>query len=940
MMASFFKRRTRIRARRPQTTPISFERLEGRRLLAGRRPIANPDEYEVDAGNTLTVNEVPSRWSTRLFEDFEGEISSDWPEGPIETSPSGTRRFFGPFKNEDVIVELNDLPDRIDVALTTRFLLRIEFEVIIIGPWEGIGSSSGRDSWRSRFTDGDEETLVDTTFANWFGDEDATQLFPNGFGDRDQVLHPPGTGAASVNDLGYAGGDSTYHFDFVVRHRSEQLRLTFSGRNLETEIEKSWGIDNVRVSIPSYLPPETGVLANDTDCDDVFIQAELVEPPIYGALSLLPDGRFTYEPDEGFMGLDTFVYRATDGELSSHPVEVKIAVSADGAVPPRGRHDSFRTPVNVPLGARTPLQAPIEVFFDDFEGEPSPAWSSQELAVTPIGERSFLGRFGEDEVRLALSDLAPHDEVTVEFDLFIINSWDGDPSSLGERWILTADDDTTLVDTSFSTHRPQSFPDDLGDVSHPPRTGASEVDSLGFRDFFGTGDVYRISRTFPHAGESLTLSFRGEHVQGLRDESWGLDNVRVFTGSSSVLRDDAVTDRRAARVELMKPPTNGTLTLDEFGQFHYVPNADFVGTDAFEYRVEEGGLFSNIGHVEIEVFLPDHAAAHDAFFVDEDETLSAPGLGDEQAAVVVFEDKFNDGISEPWLSVDFGRLSEPYGGFLGNFADDEASFEIDGLPVHSRLALEFDVYTFDTWDGHEQITIVEEHSGRITSFSIGRLVRSTDPSSTREKAGVEVASTASNSVAVEWSSLGSITDDQFHAVEAHRVRIGFPHRGDSARVFFLGENTQGIEDESWGLDNVSLTAKQGLLANDRIEREIEAIVVLESGPNHGKISIESNGAFSYVPEAGFVGVDHFVYRIESNGNAVSEATVRIDVLPDETLLSGDANRDGEVDLLDFAALKESFGTRSGWEGGDFDWSGVSDLLDFVILKSAFSSEDG
>jgi hypothetical protein len=77
-------------------------------------------------------------------------------------------------------------------------------------------------------------------------------------------------------------------------------------------------------------PP--GVLANDTDADGDPLRAELVTPPAHGALSLSPSGWFTYLPNSGWSGTDTFSYRATDGFAYSPAAEVSIVVS-DTSVP-------------------------------------------------------------------------------------------------------------------------------------------------------------------------------------------------------------------------------------------------------------------------------------------------------------------------------------------------------------------------------------------------------------------------------------------------------------------------------------------------------------------------------------------------------------------------------------------------------------------------------
>ena len=55
-------------------------------------------------------------------------------------------------------------------------------------------------------------------------------------------------------------------------------------------------------------------------------------------------------------------------------------------------------------------------------------------------------------------------------------------------------------------------------------------------------------------------------------------------------------------------------------------------------------------------------------------------------------------------------------------------------------------------------------------------------------------------------------------------------------------------------------------------------------------------------------------------------------------IPGDADRDGDVDLDDFMALKQNFGAEPAtWSQGDFDGDGEVNLLDFAILKRNFGA---
>jgi hypothetical protein len=61
------------------------------------------------------------------------------------------------------------------------------------------------------------------------------------------------------------------------------------------------------------------------------------------------------------------------------------------------------------------------------------------------------------------------------------------------------------------------------------QTGAAAINSLGY--FFQgmpMDAVYRIRLTFEHNNPTVVLDFTGSSLQIIEDESWGIDNVRVW----------------------------------------------------------------------------------------------------------------------------------------------------------------------------------------------------------------------------------------------------------------------------------------------------------------------------------------------------------------------------------------------------------------------------
>ncbi len=76
-----------------------------------------------------------------------------------------------------------------------------------------------------------------------------------------------------------------------------------------------------------------GVLTNDTDAEEDPLTAKLIAEPDNGTLELGDDGSFTYTPDSGFSGVDTFTYVANDGLADSNLATVTITVNAVNNAP-------------------------------------------------------------------------------------------------------------------------------------------------------------------------------------------------------------------------------------------------------------------------------------------------------------------------------------------------------------------------------------------------------------------------------------------------------------------------------------------------------------------------------------------------------------------------------------------------------------------------------
>jgi VCBS repeat-containing protein len=88
-----------------------------------------------------------------------------------------------------------------------------------------------------------------------------------------------------------------------------------------------------------------GVLGNDTDANGNPLTASIVANATNGNVTLNSDGSFTYTPNTGFHGTDTFTYKASDGTQDSNLATATIAVGQVNQ-PPSAVNDAYSTRKN------------------------------------------------------------------------------------------------------------------------------------------------------------------------------------------------------------------------------------------------------------------------------------------------------------------------------------------------------------------------------------------------------------------------------------------------------------------------------------------------------------------------------------------------------------------------------------------------------------------
>ena len=431
---------------------------------------------------SIIVNQSGDYWvqvcDTNLGEvlvyenDFNSFIGSEWSDNTTSTYNSTT--VLGSFNNASTTLNLSNLP--------THNSIKAVFDLYLLDSWDG---NAGPDIWDLSI---DGSSAIITTFANTnFGG--GIQSYPGNYPSTNASL--TGVNQMGLPNICYTGINSIsslYKIDSPFStHYSSSASIDFSASGLESACNESWAIDSVKIYVDSAL----------SCCATEFVHVELTTPVAnLGPDIITCDSLVTLTASAGY----SYLWSTGDTTQS-------IIVDTTG---------NYQV-----ITCDTFLSQQI-IYESNFGIGIGPIWNT--TSSFPINGVTALGEFGNQTISLSLNNILPHDSILVEFDLYVISSWDGNgiPICCGPDFITLRTDGIDMMHATFSnTGQLQSYPDDYP-VNNPNQSG---VDLIG-----ANFSMYNISRTIAHSNSNAVIDFiGGPGLQSLGDESWAFSNVKIYT---------------------------------------------------------------------------------------------------------------------------------------------------------------------------------------------------------------------------------------------------------------------------------------------------------------------------------------------------------------------------------------------------------------------------
>ncbi|WBX72064.1 tandem-95 repeat protein [Tenacibaculum retecalamus] len=611
------------------------------------------------------------------------------------------------------------------------------------------------------------------------------------------------------------------------------------------------------------------VLTNDFDLEGDTQTVSSNTQPTNGTVVMNPDGSYTYTPNTGFTGEDSFIYTVCDDgtphacATATVTVEVLPVTSSGVNDAPIANNDIGITESGTPVTG--------DLLSNDFDpngdtitintvpvGNPTNGTvtinSDGTYVYTPnpgfVGEDSFTYTICDDGTPQACDTATVTITVTetnTENNLYAIDdAFNGDEDGVISGDLLSNDfdpegDNITITTTAVTgpTNGVLVINTD-GTFTYTPNAGYTGTDSF----------VYTICDDgTPPVCDNGTVYLT---VNAINTTHAIADIVNTYDGiavSGNVLTNDFDLEGDTQTVSSNTQPTNGTVVMNPDGSYTYTPNAGFTGEDSFTYTVCDDGTPQECATATVTV-----------------EVLPVTSSGVNDAPIAN-----NDiGITESGTPVTGDLLSN-------DFDPNGDTITINTVPVGNPT------------------------NGTVTINADGTYVYTPNPGFVGED-----------------SFTYTICDD------------GTPQACDTATVTITVTETN-TENNLYAIDDAFNGDEDGVISGDLLSNDfdpegdnITITTTAVTGPTNGVLVINTDGTFTYTPNPGYSGTDSFVYTICDDGTPLvcDNATVYLTVNPKDT------DGDGIPDYVDVDDDNDGIPDTEEGDGiTDTDEDGIPDSLD-------------
>ena len=652
-----------------------------------------------------------------------------------------------------------------------------------------------------------------------------------------------------------------------------------------------------------------GVLDNDEDVDGDELIALLVSDPSHGTLTLNEDGSFEYMPEPDFNGQDSFQYKANDGELEENTATVTITVNPIDDVPV-AVDDEYEVDEDDTLQITAPgvLGNDINVDGDSLTALLVSEPSSGSLSFNVFGSFVYIPNvnfYGTDSFTYKVNDGTSDSNVAIV--TITVDSVNDLPVAFDDEY-STEEDTLLVIGVPSGTLANDADADGdpltaelVDDVDHGTLTlnagggftYTPEMDFNGFDSFtyHALDDELASSNT---ATVIINVGVENDSPVAL-DDSYEVveDTTLVVSATGGVLANDDDPDEDALTTILLTPPLFGSVAFNSDGSFTYTPNPNFNGIDLFTYQANDLSDNSNVATVTLSVGSVNDSpiAFNDVYSTDEDTLLTVTAslgvlgndvdVDDTLLTASLVDDvgdgtlTFNsDGSFEYIPDADFTGIDS----FTYVASDGVSSSTLGTVTINVGSANDPPIAADDTYS-------VDEDTVLTIDAAEGVLNNDVDVDEDPLVIIQLLPTSGSLSLDTDDGSFVYTPDPNFYGTDSFTYQDFDGLANSNVATVVITVNP--VNDAPVAVNDAYSTAEdtplivppRGVLRNDADVDGDPLTAELVDDVDHGTLTLNAGGGFTYTPETGYDGPDSFEYNANDGTADSNTATVSITVIP-------------------------------------------------------------
>ena len=628
-----------------------------------------------------------------------------------------------------------------------------------------------------------------------------------------------------------------------------------------------------------------GTLPTAVDPENDVVTYTLGTPALHGTVSVNANGSYSYTPNSNYNGADSFTYTVTDGiSTNFYSVGVNVVAVNDA---PTAVNTSFVTTEDVAYTGSLPLAADVDG--DSAVYTISTAAAHGVVTISNPATGAFVytpnGNYnGVDTFSYTVADAnGDQNTYTASVNITAVND-----APIAAGGAIVVDEDVAYTGSLPTATDAEGEVITYAVVSSPSHGTMTITNGATGTFIYTPGANYNGSDSFTYSvtdskGASNTYSMNVT-VNSVNDAPVAASivvNINEDETRTGILPAATDVENDTVTYAIGTAANHGTVMITNIstGAYSYTPTANYNGADSFTYTVTDSLGAKNTYTVNVNIAAINDAptAANGSISTNEDIAYSGslPAATDADGDAISFAvgTAASHGIVTITNSATGAFIYTPNSNYNG---PDNFTYSITdshgGVNTYTMAVSVASVNDLPV-AGNLSATVAED-----SVLAAQALPLATDADGDTVTYSISTAA-AHGTVTLSGTSYTYTPATNYNGADSFSYKVADGKGGEN--IYTVSLTVTAVNDAPVA-SNTSVVATEDTVLNGSLPTatDIEADAVTYSAaaaPNHGSVTINPNGTYSYTPTANYFGADSFSYSVSDSHGGTNTYTVNVGI---------------------------------------------------------------